>query len=168
MSNGWHLAQVNIGRLVAPYGDPRVQPFFDALDEINALAESSPGFVWRLKGEGNNATDIQATADPLLIPNMSVWEDAESLFQFVYRSAHMPVLVRRRDFFERFEGSYQALWWIEAGTIPTINDALSKLWHLDRFGPTAHAFTFKTRFPPPGASDGPVDMKPEPYCVGWA
>jgi len=168
MSNGWHLAQVNIGRLVAPRGDPRVQPFFDALDEVNALAEQSPGFVWRLTGEGNNATDILPTADPLLLINMSVWEDAESLFQFVYRSAHTPVMVRRREFFERFEGSYQALWWIEVGTTPTINDALSRLWHLDRFGPTGHAFSFKKRFPPPGASDDPVDMKPEPYCVGWA
>jgi hypothetical protein len=88
MANRWHLAQINIGRLVAPQGDPRVQPFFDALDRVNELAENSPGFVWRLKGEGNNATDIQATADPLLIPNMSVWEDAESLYQFVYRSSH--------------------------------------------------------------------------------
>jgi hypothetical protein len=168
MSNGWHLAQVNIGKMVAPQGDPRVQPFFDALDEVNALAEQSPGFVWRLTGEGNNATDILPTADPLLLINMSVWEDAESLFQFVYRSAHTPVMVRRREFFERFEGSYQALWWIEVGTTPTINDALSRLWHLDRFGPTGHAFTFKKRFPPPGVSDGPVDMQPEPYCVGWA
>jgi len=168
MSNGWHLAQVNIGRMVGPKGDPRVQPFFDALDEINALAEISPGFVWRLTGEGNNATDILPTADPLLLINMSVWKNAESLFQFVYRSAHTPVMVRRREFFERFEGSYQALWWIEAGTAPTINDSLSRLWHLDRFGPTAHAFTFKKRFPPPGVSVGPVDMNPEPYCVGWA
>lgn len=168
MSNDWHLAQVNIGRLVAPRGDPRVQPFFDALDQINALAESSPGFVWRLTGEGNNATDIQATADPLLIPNMSVWEDAESLFQFVYRSAHTPFMVRRREFFEKFEGSYQALWWIRPGTTPTINDALSRLWHLDRFGPTAHAFTFKKRFTQPGLNATAVDMQPEPYCVGWA
>jgi hypothetical protein len=164
----WHLAQVNIGKMVGPKGDPRVQPFFNALDRVNALAEESPGFVWRLTGEGNNATDILPTADPLLLINMSVWEDAESLFQFVYRSAHTPVMVRRREFFERFHGSNQALWWIEAGTIPTINDALSSLWHIDRFGPTAHAFTFKKRFPPPGKSDGPVDMKPEPYCVGWA
>jgi hypothetical protein len=132
------------------------------------LAESSPGFVWRLKGEGNSATDIQATADPLLIPNMSVWEDADSLFQFVYRSAHTPVMAKRRDFFERFEGSYQALWWVPAGSIPTVNDALSRLWHLDRFGPTSHAFTFKNRFPAPGLGDVPVDMQPEPYCIGWA
>ena len=78
---GWHLAQINVARLIAPEGDSRVQPFFDALDRVNALAEESPGFVWRLIGDGNNATDIQPTADPLLILNMSVWEDAESLYQ---------------------------------------------------------------------------------------
>ena len=88
MRDPWHLAQINIGRLVAPEGDPRVQPFFDNLDRVNRLAEASPGFVWRLIGEGNNATDIQPTVDPLLLVNMSVWQDAESLHQYVYRSAH--------------------------------------------------------------------------------
>ncbi|MDO7843977.1 DUF3291 domain-containing protein [Sphingomonas immobilis] len=168
----WHLAQVNIGRLIAPPRDPRVQPFFDALDRINALAEASPGFVWRLKGEGNNATDIQATPDPLLIPNMSVWADAEALFDFVYRSAHTPVMARRRDYFERFEGAYQALWWIPAGETPTVSDALARLWMLERFGPSPHAFTFKTRFPAPGLGGAPVDQAsslwPDPWCVGNA
>ncbi len=165
---GWHLAQVNIGRLVAPQGDPCVQPFFDALDRVNALAEASPGFVWRLKGEGNDATDIQATPDPLLIPNMSVWEDAESLFAFVYRSDHTPVMARRRDYFERFEGAYQAMWWIPAGELPTLSDALARLWMLDRFGPTPHAFTFKTRFPAPGLGGPAIDHQPDPWCVGNA
>lgn len=167
-STGWHLAQVNIGRLVAPEGDPRVQPFFDALDRINALAEESPGFVWRLKGDGNNATDLQPTPDPLLIPNMSVWTDAEALFAFVYRSSHTPVMARRREFFSRFEGAYQALWWIPAGDIPTVSDALSRLWMLDRYGPTPHAFTFKVRFPAPGIDGAPVDHQPDPWCVGNA
>ena len=166
MSDAWHLAQINIGRMVAPEGDPRVQPFFDALDRVNALADASPGFIWRLVGEGNNAADIQATADPLLLVNMSVWQDAESLFAFVCRSAHTEVMIRRREFFERFDGSYQALWWAPAGSIPTINDGLSRLWHLDRFGPTAHAFNFKSRFPSPGRNDEPDDMQPN--CVGWS
>ena len=166
MSSGWHLAQINIGKMVAPEGDPRVQPFFDALDRVNALAEASPGFVWRLTGDGNNATDIQATADPLLLINMSVWDDAESLFAFVYRSSHTEVMVRRREFFEKFDGSYQALWWVPAGSIPMINDGLSRLWHLDRFGPTACAFTFKSRFHAPNRTGDPDDMQPE--CVGWA
>lgn len=168
MSDTWHLAQINVGRMLAPEGDPRVQGFFDALDEVNALADASPGFVWRLVGDGTNATDIQPTTDPLLLLNMSVWTDAESLFAFVYRTAHTPVMAKRRDWFDRFEGAYMALWWIPAGTIPTINDGLSRLWHLDRFGPTPHAFTFKLRFPPPGVGAAPVDMQPDPWCVGNA
>lgn len=166
MSNGWHLAQINVGRIVGPQGDPTVQPFFDALDRVNELAEASPGFVWRLVGESNNATDIQPTVDPHLLINMSVWENAESLFAFVYRSSHTEIMVRRREFFERFEGSYQALWWVPAGAVPTTNDGLSRLWHLDRFGPTSHAFTFKSRFPAPGRDEGPEDMQPD--CVGWS
>jgi len=162
----WHLAQINIGNIIAPQGDPRVQPFFDALDRVNALAETSRGFVWRLTGEGNSATDIQPTVDPLLLMNMSVWEDAESLFQFVYRTSHTEVMVRRREFFERFDGAYQALWWVPAGTLPTINDGLSRLWHIDRFGPTSHAFTFKERFSAPNGVGEPDDMEPD--CVGWA
>lgn len=168
MGAGWHLAQVNIGRLVAPEGDPRVQPFFDALDRVNALAEASPGFVWRLTGEGNNATDLRPTPDPLLAVNMSVWTDADALFAFVYRSAHTPVMARRRDYFERFDGAFQAMWWIPAGEIPTVSDAFSRLWMLDRYGPTPHAFTFKARFPAPGLDGAPVDHQPDPWCVGTA
>lgn len=163
---GWHLAQINIGRLVAAEGDPRVQPFFDALDRINALAEASPGFVWRLESEAGDATDIQPTIDPLLIVNMSVWTDAEALFDFVYRSAHTPEMARRREYFVRAEGAYQVLWWVRAGHVPSIDEGLARLWHLDRFGPSQQAFTFKARFPAPGVRGLPVDMKPDPWCVG--
>ena len=168
MSEQWHLAQINVGRLAAPPGDPQVQGFFDALDRINALADASPGFVWRLQGDGGNATDIQVTPDPLFILNMSVWTDADSLFDFVYRSAHTPVMARRRDYFGRYDGAYQALWWVPAGSIPTINDGLSRLWYLDGFGPSAHAFTFKARYPAPGLGAPPVDMEPDPWCIGTA
>jgi hypothetical protein len=164
----WHLAQINIGRMVAPKGDPRVAPFFDALDRINALADTAPGFVWRLQDEAGNATDLRPTADPLLLVNMSVWTDAEALFAFVYRTAHAPEMARRREYFERFEGAYQALWWIPAGHIPTVDEGLSRLWRLDRYGPTAHAFTFKARFPMPGAEGAPLDMQPDPWCAGRA
>ncbi|HEX8667412.1 MAG TPA: DUF3291 domain-containing protein [Allosphingosinicella sp.] len=168
MNEDWHIAQINVGTLVAPPGDPRVQPFFDALDRVNALADASPGFVWRLQDAGGNATAIQVAPDPLFVVNMSVWTDADALFDFVYRSAHTPEMARRREYFARFDGAYQALWWIEAGTVPTINDGLSRLWHLDRFGPSPHAFTFKTRFPRPGDLGRPVDMEPDPWCVGRA
>lgn len=164
----WHLAQINVGRLVAPMGDLRVAPFFDALDRINSLSEQSPGFVWRLKSEAGNATDIQVTSDPLFIVNMSVWLNAEALFDFVYRSAHTPEMARRREYFERFQGAYQALWWVPAGYVPSVDEGLSRLWRLDRYGPTRDAFTFKMRFPAPGRSDPPRDMEPDPWCVGRA
>ena len=168
MSADWHLAQINVGRLIAPNGDPAVQPFFDALDTINALADASRGFIWRLQDEGGNAANIQVTADPLFIVNMSVWGDADALFDFVYRSAHTPEMARRREYFGRFDGAYQALWWIPAGTVPSISDGLARLWQLDRFGPSSHAFNFKARFPAPDQIGQPIDMRPDPWCMGRA
>lgn len=168
MESGWHLAQVNVGRMKGPAGDPRVAGFYDALDRVNAVADMSPGFVWRLQDESGNASAIQATPDPLLLVNLSVWTDAESLFAFVYRSAHTPVMAQRREWLERFEGAYQALWWIEAGHRPTVDEALARLWMLDRYGPTPNAFTFKARFAAPGLGGMPVDMQPDPWCVGNA
>jgi len=145
----WQLAQINIAKLVAPEGDPRVQPFFDALDRVNALADVSPGFVWRLQTDRGGATDLQPTPDPLLIANMSIWIDADALFDFVYRSGHALEMARRREYFERAEGAYQALWWVPEGHRPTIEEGLSRLWMIDRYGPSAKAFTFKARFPKP-------------------
>ena len=166
--SAWRLAQVNVGRLIAPPGDPRVAPFFDALDRINALADASPGFVWRLQDDSGNATGIRPTADPLFAINMSVWRDAESLFDFVYRSAHTPEMARRREYFGRFDGAYQALWWIPIDCVPSIDEALSRLWRLDRYGPTSQAFTFKVRFPAPDQTGAPIDHQPDPWCVGRA
>jgi hypothetical protein len=169
MSSGdWHLAQVNIARLAAPADDPQVAEFFAELDRINAIADVSPGFVWRLQDDAGNATGIQPTPDERLIVNLSIWADPESLFDFVYRSAHTPVMAKRRQWFDRFDGAYQALWWIEAGRVPTMDEGFARLWLLDRFGPSARAFTFKTRFPAPGLGGGPVDMEPDPWCVGTA
>lgn len=164
----WHLAQINVGRLVAPEHDPQVAGFFADLDRINALADAHPGFVWRLQSESGNATDVKPTADPQFIVNMSVWTSAEALFDYVYRSAHTPVMAQRRQWFERSDTAYQALWWIEAGSIPSVDEGLSRLWRLDRFGPTEHAFTFKARFPAPGLDGLPIDMRPDPWCEGRA
>lgn len=164
----WHLAQINIAKLVGPEGDPRVQDFFDALDRVNAVADASSGFVWRLQTDSGNATGLQPTADPCLIVNLSVWETADALFDFVYRSAHTPVMARRRQWFERFEGAYQALWWVAVGHRPSVEEGLAKLWHLEHYGPTQQAFTFKARFPEPGHDVAPVDMQPDPWCLGNA
>ena len=111
---------------------------------------------------------ISYSPDPLLAINMSVWTGADALFDFVYRSAHTPVMARRRDYFAAMRGSYQALWWIEGGTLPTINDALAKLWLIDQFGPSPQAFSFKARFPAPDRAGPPIDHRPDPWCVGTA
>jgi hypothetical protein len=145
----WHLAQVNIGRLRAPIDDPLVADFVAALDCINALADRAPGFVWRLQTEDGNATAIRPDADDdLLAINLSVWESVEALADYAYRSEHVTFMRRRREWFERMTGSYLALWWIPAGTIPTVPEAMDRIAHLDEQGPTPMAFTFKHRFGP--------------------
>jgi len=163
----WHIAQLNVGRAVAPPGSPELADFMAALDRINALAESSPGFVWRLQSASGNATDILVSDDPQSLVNMSVWSSLESLFAFVYRSGHTEVMKRRREWFEKPMEAYQVLWWIPAGHIPSIDEALERLAQLRREGPTPRAFTFSNRHPPPGEHGSPQDMKPEPYCAGW-
>src|SRR3954463_9033958 len=168
MGNGWHIAQLNVATAVATLDSPELAEFMAALDGVNALAEASPGFVWRLKSEGGNATDIQVSDDPKFIVNMSVWASVEALFEFVYRSAHTKVMVRRREWFQKPVEAFQVLWWAPAGHAPTIEEGLARLAHLRTHGSTAHAFSFKERYPAPNQDGGPTDMRPEPYCVGWA
>jgi hypothetical protein len=147
----YHLAQLNIGRMRAPLESPVMADFVAQLDEINALADGSPGFIWRLQGEANNATDLRPYGDDRIIVNMSVWESLDALKAYVYRSGHASVMRRRREWFEHFDGMYMALWWVEAGYIPTVGEAKERLLHLEKHGPTADAFTFKQPFAPPVA-----------------
>ena len=147
----FHLAQVNIGRFRAPIDDPIMEGFRSQLDPINALADRSPGFVWRLQTEEGNATGIRPYADERMAINMSVWETLESLQQYVYRSAHIGPLRDRKQWFEPIEGPILALWWVPAGHIPTIAEAKERLELLREKGPTPDAFTFRQLFPPPGS-----------------
>ncbi|MBU1376369.1 MAG: DUF3291 domain-containing protein [Alphaproteobacteria bacterium] len=147
---GFHLAQINVGRLLQPVDHPQIAGFKDNLDRINALADGLPGFVWRLVGEGNNATDIQPDPDdPLFAMNMSVWSDMDALAGFVYRSAHRDIMRRRKEWFEVM-AVYQTLWWVPVGHTPTIAEGLEKLATFERLGPTAEAFSFRHPFPAPG------------------
>lgn len=146
-----HLAQINVGRLLHPLDDPRMTDFVDNLAAINALAEASEGFVWRLKDETGNATGIAAYDDPAIIVNMSVWISPEALYAFAYQTAHRRFVQRRKEWFQPFEGPYLALWWIGEGTTPTVADGRARLDHLARVGPTAYAFTFRKTFPPAAA-----------------
>jgi hypothetical protein len=164
----WHIAQLNVGRAVAPLDSPTLADFMAALDGINALAEASPGFVWRLKSDSGNATDIKVSDDPNFIVNMSVWASVEALFDFVYRSSHTNVMARRREWFEKPVEAFQVLWWVPAGHRPTVDEALARLRQLRQHGPAPDAFTFKERYLAPGELGQPSDMRPEPYCVGWA
>ena len=145
----YQLAQVNIGRLLAPVDSPQIAEFMAALDPINALADASPGFVWRLQTADGNATAIHSFDDDLIISNMSVWESIETLRAFVYTTAHTGVMRRRREWFETYVTSYMALWWVPVGHRPTIDEAKDRLAALDRDGPTPFAFTFRQPFDPP-------------------
>jgi len=144
-----NLAQINIGRMRAPLASPVMADFVAQLDAINALADGSPGFVWRLTGEGNDATSLRPFDDDFIIVNMSVWESLEDLRTYVYKSAHAAVMRRRREWFEQFGSTYVALWWVDAGHLPTVGEAKQRLAHLEAHGPTAHVFTFKQPFAPP-------------------
>jgi hypothetical protein len=146
-----HLAQINVGRLLHPLDDPRMADFVDNLAAINALAESSEGFVWRLKDETGNATSIAAYDDPAIIVNMSVWTGPEALYAFAYQTAHRRFVQRRKEWFELFNRPYLSLWWIEEGAVPTVTEGRTRLDHLARVGPTAYAFTFRKPFPPTAA-----------------
>ena len=144
----YHLAQVNIATMKFPLDDPRMEGFVSRLDEINALAESSEGFVWRLKDETGNATNISAFPDPMLIVNMSVWESPETLKNYVYKSMHVEVMRMRKEWFHLMKEAYYVLWWIPAGHEPTVEEAKEKLELLQSRGPSSEAFDFKHVFEP--------------------
>jgi Domain of unknown function (DUF3291) len=150
----FHLAQVNIAMPSAPLDSDQLAEFMALLSPINALADDSPGFVWRLQTEDGDATAVRAFGDDRLIVNMSVWASLEALGDFVYRSAHTVVMRRRREWFHPMPESFTALWWIPAETVPTIGDAEERLGHLRQHGSSPLAFTFREPFPPPGSADG--------------
>ena len=164
------LAQVNIGRLVAPLDSPQLADFIAALDPVNAVADSAPGFVWRLQTEDGNATALRAFEQDAegagggILLNMSVWESAEALAAYVYGDAHLAVLRRRREWFERMKDAYTALWWIPRGHTPTVREAEDRVTHLRAHGPTPHAFTLKVHFPPPDSTDDSALHSPEEWA----
>ena len=144
-----HIAQVNIGRVRASLDDPIMAGFVNRLDDLNALADGSPGFVWRLQTPEGNATYLRPYPDDeRLLVNMSVWEDIESLKQYVYHTGHTEMIKQRREWFEKFESVFVALWWVPAGHLPGVDEAKKRLAHLEKYGPTPFAFTFQKPFPP--------------------
>jgi hypothetical protein len=142
----FHLAQVNIAKMLAPIDSPVMANFVANLDPINALAESSAGFIWRLKGDNENATAIRVFEDDFLIINMSVWLDLNSLKNYVYKSDHTQVMKRRREWFHNLTDMHMALWYLPQNELPTPLQAREKLEHLQKFGETPQAFSFRKNF----------------------
>jgi hypothetical protein len=151
---GFELAQVNVGRLIAPLDDPRLVDFVANLAPVNAAAESAPGFVWRLQTDEGNATSIEAFAWDVgdgagIITNLSVWTDLESLKAFVASDVHRAVLLRRRQWFQPMAEAWLACWWVRAGHRPSTEEAEGRVRHLRQHGPTSCAFTLRHNFPTP-------------------
>ena len=141
-----HLAELNIGRMKGEdINDPIMARFKEQLEEINALAEGSAGFIWRLKDESGDATNIRAYEDPQMAVNMSVWEDFSALEAYVYSGRHVEVMKSRRDWFHRMD-FYMVLWWVPVGHIPTVEEAKERLEFLQKNGASPYAFTFRQKF----------------------
>jgi uncharacterized protein DUF3291 len=157
----YELAQLNTGVIRGPMDSAVMAEFAANLARINALADSSPGFLWRLQTADGDATAIRPFENENMLLNMSVWSDLEHLRQFVYRSAHADFLRRRREWFERMSEAYLVLWWVPRGHRPGIPEASARLEALRRAGPTPEAFTFRQTFPP---ADAPQSERPGSFA----
>lgn len=138
-----HLAELNIGRLLAPTDDPQVAEFMDNLDRINGLGKRMPGFVWMMEGSGEPGTgntDAKIDGDPQFVANLTVWEDFESLSTFVYKTLHLKFMDRKDEWFEVLDKRHFVMWWIPKGHTPTLDEALARLQHLQDKGASDHAF----------------------------
>lgn len=145
----FQLAQLNIARMRFPLESPEMIDFVDNLDRINQLADSSEGFVWRLQGEGNDATSLRPFDDDFIIVNMSVWVNLEALKNYVYKSAHTDILKRRAEWFEKVSEAMVVMWWIPQGHTPTVFESRERLEHLRTHGSSEFAFSFQKAFPAP-------------------
>jgi hypothetical protein len=144
--NRYHLAQINIAHAQAPMESAVMKGFVDRLAEINALADNSPGFVWRLQTDEGDSTALRAFEDPMLLVNMSVWESLDSLKNYVYKSLHVELIRDRDAWFNKMTRPYQALWWVPMGHIPSVTEGKEKLELLQKGVPTIDAFTFVKPF----------------------
>jgi hypothetical protein len=156
----FELAQLNLAAMRAPLGSPLLADFVANLDRINALADAAPGFVWRLQGDGGDATALRPFGDNILV-NMSVWKDAASLNDYVYKSEHVAIMRRRKEWFERMTEAYMVLWWVPAGHRPSLAEASARLTQLRTQGPSTEAFTFRQLFPAPDALGADIESGDE-------
>ena len=153
---GHHLAQLNVATLNFPLDDPRMYGFTSRLDALNEVADNAPGFVWRLVEDGgNDATGIRSSLGDDVLVNMSVWESRDALWDYVYRSGHLDMLRRRAEWFQLPKAPSQVLWWIPAGHIPAVEEAIEHLELLREHGPSPSAFGFRDTYTPEDAALAP-------------
>ena len=148
-----HLAQVNVALPRAPLDAPSMAAFVRALDDVNWLADKSPGFVWRLRAEERPVTFGRFEDDEVIV-TVSVWESFEDLQRYVYRSAHGLFMRQRSRWFVPIGGFTTALWWVDEGAQPAVAEGLGRLLHLRAHGPTPRAFSLRRQFGPDGAPAG--------------
>ena len=140
---GYHLAELNVGRLLAPPDDPRVAEFMGALDRVNGLGKRMPGFVWMMEGSGEPGTgntEAKIGGDPQFVSNLTVWETAEALENFVFGTVHRLFYVRRAEWFEVLGKMHFVMWWVPVGHKPSLDEALERLADLQANGDTDRAF----------------------------
>lgn len=141
-----YLAQLNIAEPKFSLDKPEMADFVNNLEPINAIAEQSAGFIWRLKDDSGDATNIKVDANPDIIVNMSVWENQASLKDFMFKTHHIDFLKRKKEWFHTMNTPSYVMWWIPKGHIPTVQEAIEKLEHLRIHGETPLAFSFKSQF----------------------
>lgn len=134
------LAELNVGYAAHALDDPRMADFIDNLDRVNALAERSPGFVWRMKSDSGNATDIDVPGDPNMISNLSVWEDIKSLGNYVFNTVHARFYERKSEFFANMTSHHFVMWHVADDHIPDLSEAMQRLTYLNENGSSEHAF----------------------------
>lgn len=149
MPGKYQLAQINIARAKFSLDDPEMEDFVEGLEVVNALADDAPGFVWRLQDDSGHATSIQAFNENWILVNLTVWESINALKEFTYHSAHVEYVRRRKDWFEKLDRAYFAMWWVPTGHSPTVEESQERLEYLEAHGDTPFAFTFRKTFPPP-------------------
>lgn len=159
----YELAQLNVAVMKTPLESPSMADFVGNLDRINSLAEQSPGFVWRLQSDDGDATAFRPLGEHVLV-NLSVWTDVASLSRYVYRSAHVEIMRRRREWFERMSSVHMVLWWVPAGHRPTVGEAVSRLEQLRDAGPSPSAFTFAQAYGPPGSASVTTPFRIDDTC----
>ena len=143
--HGHHLAELNVGRLLAPTDDPRVAEFMSALDKVNGLGKRMPGFVWMMEGSGEpntGSTDAKIDGDPQFVSNLTVWEDVQTLEAFVFKTVHRQFYERRSEWFEVLDRMHFVMWWVPQGHKPTLEEALARLKHRQTHGDSDYAFSW--------------------------